>query len=400
MVRMKPVPEPLFPKGRITMRETRREVIHEVSVDDGQRFQYSRGYVEPTRPQYSVEYPQSPPRRDNDTGRNDRHPDFSQFYDGPNEYMTEEYEPTYARELENRREYSRKPMEGFSRNIDGTSEYMTEQSYARPTGNRSRQNDDRENTNPSYLRLHGSRNEYMTHDRTKQSYENLKRKEKRVPLQRRQINEYMTDPREVSMEIARDSSFPSEQIIHEMQEQEDDLPALYTRRVDASDHRMMDRSESVRDGTKRKMIYRNHEMPETRNNYRESGWNDAGSSVAGPSRLTGGTPRFGIKSFARRSIGRRHRPGVKALKEIRRLQKSTCNLIPKLPFQRVIREVVTELYPDCEYRFTVESCEALHVAAEDLITRMFEEANTCAIHAKRVTVMPSDIRLVRKVQHW
>ncbi|VDO19971.1 unnamed protein product [Haemonchus placei] len=366
MVRMKPVPEPLFPKGRITMRETRREVIHEVSVDDDQRFQYSRGYVEPTRPQYSVEYPQSPPRRDNDTDRNDRHPDFSQFYDGPNEYMTEEYEPTYARELENRREYSRRPMEGFSRNIDGTSEYMTERSYAKPTGNR----------------------------------RNLKRKEKRVPLQRRQINEYMTDPREISMEIARDSSFPSEQIIREMQEQEEDLPTLYTRRVDTSDQRMMDRSESVRDGTKRKMIYRNHEMPEARNNYRESGWNDAGSFVAGPSRLSGGTPRFGIKSFARRPTGRRHRPGVKALKEIRRLQKTTCNLIPKLPFQRVVREVVTELYPDCEYRFTVESCEALHVAAEDLLTRMFEEASTCAIHAKRVTVMPGDIRLVRKLQHW
>ncbi|PIO58017.1 hypothetical protein TELCIR_20558, partial [Teladorsagia circumcincta] len=59
-----------------------------------------------------------------------------------------------------------------------------------------------------------------------------------------------------------------------------------------------------------------------------------------------GAPRFGAKSLARGSMKRRHRPGALALKEIRRLQKSTHNLIPRLPLQRVFREVVRELYPN------------------------------------------------------
>lgn len=35
----------------------------------------------------------------------------------------------------------------------------------------------------------------------------------------------------------------------------------------------------------------------------------------------------------------RYRPGTLALKEIRRLQKTTNLLIPRLPFQRLVREV-------------------------------------------------------------
>ncbi|PIO53925.1 core histone H2A/H2B/H3/H4, partial [Teladorsagia circumcincta] len=113
-----------------------------------------------------------------------------------------------------------------------------------------------------------------------------------------------------------------------------------------------------------------------------------------------GAPRFGAKSLARGSMKRRHRPGALALKEIRRLQKSTHNLIPRLPLQRVFREVVRELYPNGEYRFTQECCEALQEfiekyfkAAEIHLVEAFSNANTCAVHAKRVTVKPDDIHL-------
>ncbi|XP_035390674.1 histone H3, embryonic isoform X2 [Electrophorus electricus] len=62
----------------------------------------------------------------------------------------------------------------------------------------------------------------------------------------------------------------------------------------------------------------------------------------------------------------RYRPGTVALREIRRYQKSTELLIRKLPFQRLVG--------------------------------LFEDTNLCAIHAKRVTIMPKDIQLARRIR--
>jgi Histones H3 and H4 len=42
---------------------------------------------------------------------------------------------------------------------------------------------------------------------------------------------------------------------------------------------------------------------------------------------------------------RRFRPGVRALMEIRQYQKSTKFLIPKLPFARVVKEIIMSLSP-------------------------------------------------------
>lgn len=54
-----------------------------------------------------------------------------------------------------------------------------------------------------------------------------------------------------------------------------------------------------------------------------------------------------------------YRPGVVALKEIRRYQKSTQLLITKAPFQRLIREVLLQFKKD--FRFQVCALEALQV---------------------------------------
>ena len=42
--------------------------------------------------------------------------------------------------------------------------------------------------------------------------------------------------------------------------------------------------------------------------------------------------------------------------------------------------------------------EAVRVALEDYMVRLFEDANLCAIHAKRVTVMPKDVQLARRLR--
>ncbi|VAI70608.1 unnamed protein product [Triticum turgidum subsp. durum] len=41
---------------------------------------------------------------------------------------------------------------------------------------------------------------------------------------------------------------------------------------------------------------------------------------------------------------------------------------------------------------------ALQEAAEAYLVGMFEDTNLCAIHAKRVTIMPKDIQLARRIR--
>jgi histone H3 len=92
----------------------------------------------------------------------------------------------------------------------------------------------------------------------------------------------------------------------------------------------------------------------------------------------------------------RYKPGTVALREIRKFQKSTDLLIRKLPFQRLVREIATEYKSDL--RFQSQAVLALQEAAEAYLVGLFEDTNLCAIHAKRVTIMPKDIQLARRIR--
>jgi histone H3 len=92
----------------------------------------------------------------------------------------------------------------------------------------------------------------------------------------------------------------------------------------------------------------------------------------------------------------RYRPGTVALREIRRFQKSTDLLIRKLPFQRLVREIAQDFKTDL--RFQSAAVGALQEAAEAYLVGLFEDTNLCAIHAKRVTIMPKDIQLARRIR--
>ena len=95
----------------------------------------------------------------------------------------------------------------------------------------------------------------------------------------------------------------------------------------------------------------------------------------------------------------RYRPGTVALREIRRYQKSTELLIRKLPFQCLVREIALDFWPkDGGPRFTANAIKALQEAAEAYLVGLFEDTNLCAIHAKRVTIMPKDIQLARRIR--
>ena len=92
---------------------------------------------------------------------------------------------------------------------------------------------------------------------------------------------------------------------------------------------------------------------------------------------------------------RRFRPVTVALREIRRYQKSTDLLIRKLPFQCLVREIIFEHKQD--YRLAPAAAAAFQEAAEAYLVGLFEDMNLCAIHAKRVTIMPKDIQLAQRI---
>uniref|UniRef100_A0A8C1NLN2 Core Histone H2A/H2B/H3 domain-containing protein n=1 Tax=Cyprinus carpio TaxID=7962 RepID=A0A8C1NLN2_CYPCA len=82
--------------------------------------------------------------------------------------------------------------------------------------------------------------------------------------------------------------------------------------------------------------------------------------------------------------------------ERNRYQKSNKLLIRKLPFQRLVREIAQDFKTDL--RFQSSTVMALQEASEGYLVGLFEDTNLCAIHAKRVTIMPKDIQLARRIR--
>ena len=92
----------------------------------------------------------------------------------------------------------------------------------------------------------------------------------------------------------------------------------------------------------------------------------------------------------------RYRPGTVALQEIRKYQKSAKLLIRKMPFQRLVREIVQDFKTDLQFQSIMVL--TLQEASEAYLVRLFESTNLCAIHAKRVTIMPEDMELARRIR--
>ena len=120
----------------------------------------------------------------------------------------------------------------------------------------------------------------------------------------------------------------------------------------------------------------------------------------------GTTPTGGVKKPYR------YRLGTVALREIRRYQKSTECLIKRSPFQKLISEISQEYRvcpdgpgtPSIQVWFQSTAIAALQEAVENFIVGLFEDLNLLAVHGKRVTVMPRDIRLALRIRrdhyHW
>ena len=92
----------------------------------------------------------------------------------------------------------------------------------------------------------------------------------------------------------------------------------------------------------------------------------------------------------------RYRPGTVALRQIRKYQKSTELLIQKIPFQRLVREVIQGLHFD--WRIQSTALLALQEASEDYLVNLFEDSLLACIHAKRVTLQVKDMKLARRLR--
>lgn len=78
------------------------------------------------------------------------------------------------------------------------------------------------------------------------------------------------------------------------------------------------------------------------------------------------------------------RSGTVALRDVRKIQNRTDNMIPKAAFDRLVRDELDGK------RISAGAMEALQTAAEDILTSMFNDIMLNAIHAGRTTVMKVD----------
>ena len=92
------------------------------------------------------------------------------------------------------------------------------------------------------------------------------------------------------------------------------------------------------------------------------------------------------------------KPGTMALKEIKKLQASTELIIPRKPFIEAVKQI-TENVGGTSFRFTKSAIEALREAAEAYLVRLFEDGSLQAVHAHRITLMVSDMKLVLRLRN-
>ena len=92
---------------------------------------------------------------------------------------------------------------------------------------------------------------------------------------------------------------------------------------------------------------------------------------------------------------RKTQRGMQALKEIQKYQKGSDLLIRRVPLQRLVKEIVQKQWESLKLQSL--AVLALQEASEAFLVGLMEQANLCAIHAKRVTIMPQDIQLACRI---
>lgn len=101
-------------------------------------------------------------------------------------------------------------------------------------------------------------------------------------------------------------------------------------------------------------------------------------------------------SPVKHQIKRKRKASTNAIREIRQEQKKTNMIIPVAPFNRLVSDIAHTYRSS--YRFKGSAYTALHVAAEEFLVDMFQNANKCAIHDNRETVQSKDLILAHELR--
>lgn len=98
----------------------------------------------------------------------------------------------------------------------------------------------------------------------------------------------------------------------------------------------------------------------------------------------------------------RFKPGTRALQEIKKYQKSTEKLIRKAPLKRLVKEICEDNCNNSHFlegtKWQSNAFDAVHEALEAYAVSIFEDSNLEAIHAGRVTIMPKDMQITRRIR--
>jgi hypothetical protein len=103
----------------------------------------------------------------------------------------------------------------------------------------------------------------------------------------------------------------------------------------------------------------------------------------------------GVKTNDVTQNHRRKKPGVRALMEIKKLQRSTEFLVPKANFERMLRDTIEKLKGGV--RVEKAAVMAAQEAFEARAVGMFENILLCAIHAHRKGIKPQDHLLQKRI---
>ena len=89
---------------------------------------------------------------------------------------------------------------------------------------------------------------------------------------------------------------------------------------------------------------------------------------------------------------------MEALRSIRVEQRATNLCLNRDSIKKIVQEVMGNLpYSSSVRHFEKDAFEAMHWAAEDLMIKVFEDANLLAIHGGRDEILPKDVQLAMRV---
>ena len=137
-------------------------------------------------------------------------------------------------------------------------------------------------------------------------------------------------------------------------------------------------------------------MSRTKNSARKSAGKVPRSSIVAKKKKVAKTKNVVPTKKVVPTTARKYKPGTVAIRDIRRYQKGTEVLLRKLPFQRLVRELAQGQKDGI--RFQASAVLAMQEATEAHIVNLFADTCLCAIHGKRVTIQPRDLRLALRLR--